>query len=411
MDPKSIKAKVLKNDNKLATNNSRIKSQKSVTNSSFASEINRKCILKEKEYPNQAIAAFNELKTMLTLLGFPFKDSKVGNAEKFVINIFDSAGALNSIFNQILHFLLVNMSIGNEEWPEDIKQSLMLCYPVITLTESKQFKDKTYEIIKKLEQSKYLPENILVGKSILENPTGSKVVFFLFELAVAVLQSKCKSNGYRILDNWKDIPEDYIKTHIAIQTDKLVDTTYNIDMYQKECKELFSKLIQNEESIKKEVNDSNRRISELMKRGILKQEDEVTAINRMVKIDHFNIYFSNLQQISEKLLESNKVDSLYNILYDIDSGETLGRDKFEISSSLSNSVSLLKSRDEEADVLLLDSVPSQYNAKLKEILQVEAHSSSMKIKKDQSKLLEELNLKILSMLSKLDCKEDSENHI
>ena len=273
------------------------------------SKVSKIVSVKQKEsFDSETIETFNDLKTNLLIIKFPFKDSKCQSYEKFNIKLFETSNTQNSsLFNHIVYYLLINISFEyrfqdqNLNNNYDIYNQLALCYPVITLNELKIFKDKVYSIIKQLENDKIIEENTLIGKSILDNPIGSRAIQFLYILSEKVLISRLPSN-VNILQKPKTIMANrIITTHINILTDDLINKVSTMNELHDQTKKYYSELTCEEENLIKDINLFKSKINNLMKKGILKNEDELSAINRMVKIDHYNIFFNNLQDVYSKL--------------------------------------------------------------------------------------------------------------
>ena len=422
----------------------------STLNNKETKEVNLKSIKKE------TYIMFDNLKINLILTDFfnnfqIIRSNKINSPDKFTIDLFYShlnnhksksafTVNLSSLFQQIIYFLLTSLtfeeyvildknSSNNIKLEEYIINEYMFCYPVTTLIESKNFKDKTYIIIKKLEELSIIEDNIIVGKNVLDNPHGDRAIELLYKLSNKLLQCKIiklqKLNNanfdsdIRSLNNitnifkknlTKDINIKILNTHIGILSDGYCKIINNIDLLQNQSKTLYTNLHNQEEELDKEIEEYNKKINikikELGINSINNQEDDISAISRMVNLDNYKIYIDNIYKISNALdsehvcinnksingvsfclsdLVNIKHKSLKEKLEDINSNDMLLEDQ-SLENRLSNVMSNIKSNK---DIVILHEEIKNYNNNLNYLY--DNNNSFKKIEE----LLTNLNNKIL----------------
>jgi hypothetical protein len=124
----------------------------------------------------------------------------------------------------IIHFLLVNID-------SNLSESFTFCYPATSLKELKDFKELAFSNIKFLENANQLPKDTILGKSVLDNPSGDRFLYLIRVLSDCALMVKLKEikpnfklPSIEIVDkNNSAIANNSIKamkTHILMQKNK-----------------------------------------------------------------------------------------------------------------------------------------------------------------------------------------------
>lgn len=198
---------------------------------------------------------------------------------------------------------------------ENLKMAFQFCYPVTTLTESKNFKEVSYSVVKALEIKGLLDENTLIGKSILDQASGEKLIKFLYQLSVKVIESRLNFNNVSFINN-KQINNNkriigtskqnsILENQLSILKDNLIEYSEKIQSLQYNSKEFYKKISEEREELLKENKVVENKIKTILKRGLLKNDSEINAINRMVQLENYNIFFDNIREIDGKFKAKN----------------------------------------------------------------------------------------------------------
>ena len=87
----------------------------------------------------------------------------------------------------IVHFLITNVSQD-----PDIVNKFSFCFPATTNKELKDFKEAAFNELKNLEKLEIIPQDSLLGKSVLDTACGERLINFLRILSDATLIAKLK---------------------------------------------------------------------------------------------------------------------------------------------------------------------------------------------------------------------------
>ena len=124
--------------------------------------------------------------------------------QKLTKNSFKKSNS--SLMCQIIYFLLISYNL---EYIEELRT----CYPVVTLSDLKLFKDTIYPILTSI-----LPKKILCGRSVLDNGYGDKLILFLRNFSDFILEKKISNKNINN-DNNNIINDDVINNGLNNNND------------------------------------------------------------------------------------------------------------------------------------------------------------------------------------------------
>lgn len=268
-----------------------------------------------------------------------------------------------SLMCQIIYFLLIKLE------PTTI-DTLRLCYPVVTLSDLKLFKDTIYPLLQSL-----LPNDLVPGRSVIEGGKGDKLIYFLRRFSDFVIKSSL-SNPIQfdyipelIGTGLKNDNENILKmkkkmllTHISNMKEVLLRKSTKINEIQEKWKKRANELSENEDKLQKDNLLLQKKINTILKNGSTKYS-EIASIDRAPKIENHRVFL-------------NLVDSIHK--------------KYVIEDEFKNNIGYIDENNE-----LYDSItPQTLNKEESEnilILQEEAKNFDTRVKKDNSFFKDKLN--------------------
>ena len=232
------------------------------------------------------------------------------------INSSTFAKSNSSIMCQIIYFLLMSYDLS-------FSDTLRLCYPVITLNDLKIFKETVYNAF-----SKILPENIICGKSLLDEASGKKIEKFLRNFSDFVVSHKISemtnkknaiyeqllqysniennikndSNKINILLN---VRKNCLVTHISNMREIIISKLKNINSIQNKWKK--SAL-----NISKELEKENEKYKKLKMKynsimsGNKTRFSEISSLDRAPKLENHSNFIKIINSLYEKFIKNEE---------------------------------------------------------------------------------------------------------
>ena len=241
----------------------------------------------------------------------------------------------SSMMCSIIHFLLVELSPANID-------ILRLCYPVVTLSDLKLFKDTIYPLLQSV-----LPNEIVPGRSVLDSGKGERLVSFLRKFSDFVIRSKIPSKAQMdyvpelIGSGIKGDSEIILKmkkkilmTHISRLKEEIVEKSKKINDIQEKWKNYANKLETKSEELINENKIIKNKINALLKKGS-SGYTEIASIDRAPKIENHKVYLNLIDSIHKKFVDEEEFKNNIgyidenNDLYDTITPETLGKKENE----------------------------------------------------------------------------------
>ena len=243
--------------------------------------------------------------------------------------------ANSSMMCSIIHFLLVELNPSNID-------ILRLCYPVVTLSDLKLFKDTIYPLLQSV-----LPNEIVPGRSVLDSGKGERLVSFLRKFSDFVIRSKIPSKAQMdyvpelIGSGIKGDSEIILKmkkkilmTHISRLKEEIVEKSKKINDIQEKWKNYANKLETKSEELINENKIIKNKINALLKKGS-SGYTEIASIDRAPKIENHKVYLNLIDSIHKKFVDEEEFKNNIgyidenNDLYDTITPETLGKKENE----------------------------------------------------------------------------------
>lgn len=271
----------------------------------------------------------------------------------------------SSLMCQIIYFLLIKLE------PTTL-DTLRLCYPVVTLSDLKLFKDTVYPLLQSL-----LPNDVVPGRSVIEGGKGDKLIYFLRKFSDFVIKSSL-SNPIQFdyvpeligtglkndSENILQMKKKMILAHISNMKEVLLRKSTKINEIQEKWKKRANDLSENEDKLQKENLILQKKIKTILKNGSTRYS-EIASIDRAPKIENHRLFL-------------NLVDSIHK--------------KYVIEDEFKNNIGYIDENNELYDSM----TPQTLNKKESEhilILQEEAKNFDARVKKDNDYFKEKMNEK------------------
>lgn len=231
----------------------------------------------------------------------------------------------NTLMCNIIHFLLLS-------YDNNLNETLRLCYPVVTLSDFKLFKDTVYPLLEQI-----LPPSILPYRSILDLAKGDKLIHFFREFSDFVVQSKLKSpykhyqddsllNNNSLLLNMK---KNALITHITRIKEEIIAKSKNILNIQNKWKQYATKLEQQIQSLEKDNALLKNKVVNINKKNGEKFT-EIASIDRAPKIENHKEVIKMLSNLHNTFIMNDEFKNNVNYidvntnLYDSITPQTFG---------------------------------------------------------------------------------------
>lgn len=245
-------------------------------------------------------------------------------------------------FNNLKNDLIDNPFFDTEE---ELKANFQFCYPATTLKEFKDFKEISYDLIKKLERFGILEPNTLISKTVLDAACGERLIIFLraFSDRMLILNLKLiskspnlkfeefyvnnintnkifgKEDNQRIYPSqslsilcnnsddsfFSNIKKKSLILAIVKAKDKIIDNSEIFFAAQEKWKVFSNKLtieLNNQEAENEEVY----RKLKVLKKGDTNIFSELSSLDRAPKLDNYKFFFEQMSKIKKEILESRE---------------------------------------------------------------------------------------------------------
>lgn len=192
-------------------------------------------------------------------------------------------------------------------------------WPPRTADMKREFKEESYKLIQKLEQENRIPENSLVGKSVLDSAQGERVWALLKVLTDACLRQEVSVPHFPNLAPWVQNPSLAVRSSVYRMKKALI---IHISNYAQDFNKKAAKLQALQETWSKHAKDLSSEHTEL--RNIYDNlinkkkktdphqamQEKLAALDRVPQIDMLKYIWKNIDVLSKAKSESDSIQKV-----------------------------------------------------------------------------------------------------